>query len=394
MKRLSAALGAIVIFAAACGSDASDVLQELGLSAAEADCFASEYEARDLDINRVLRADEGELTEVEQQAVVEVASACVGGGADTTTDTSGDSDSNDDPDDDGPDDGTAASDTSGDNSDPNSGALSYDDLSLFERAFADGMIEEGVSTEAAVCIINEFGSADISLLEFMDVDAADEPTDEMLAAIFRCGDELIDAGAFDFSSPDPVTDGVTYGDDPEMDLLWDMCEVGDGEACDQLFFISPFGSDYEEFGNTCGFRFELSTVLCADELGGSTGGTSYGDDPLLDNLYDECSAGNMLSCDNLFIESPVDSEYETYGSTCGGVEPDTFGGCASDPMFYGDDVHFDGLYDSCGAGDMAACDELYLFSAMGSEYESYGSSCGEIATTEEFGSCEAVYGKT
>ncbi len=388
MKRLSAALGVMAIFAASCGSDASDVLQELGLSAAEADCFASEYEARDLDIDRVLRADEGELTDAEQQAVVEVASACVGGGADA--DNGGDSDdgsSNTDPSDTTPPD----SDTS-DDPDPKSSALSYDDLSLFEQAFADGMIEEGVSTEAAVCIINEFGAAGISLLEFMDIDSADEPTDEMLAAIFRCGDELIDAGAFDFSNPDPVTDASTYGDDPEMDLLWDMCEFGDGEACDELFFISPFGSDYEEFGNTCGFRFEPSTVLCADELGGSTGGSAYGDDPLLDSLYDECSAGNMLSCDNLYLESPIDSEYETYGSTCGGVEPDTFGGCATDPMFYGDDVYFDGLYDSCGDGDMAACDELYIFSAVGSEYETFGNLCGEITTTEEFGSCEAVYG--
>lgn len=58
----------------------------------------------------------------------------------------------------------------------------------------------------------------------------------------------------------------TYGDDPELDALWDACEDGDGKACDDLFFDSPFGSEYEEFGNTCGGRFEPYEVICEDEL--------------------------------------------------------------------------------------------------------------------------------
>jgi hypothetical protein len=50
-----------------------------------------------------------------------------------------------------------------------------------------------------------------------------------------------------------------YGDDAELDALYDACADGDGQACDDLFFQSPLGSDYEEFGNTCGGRgFEVS----------------------------------------------------------------------------------------------------------------------------------------
>lgn len=47
---------------------------------------------------------------------------------------------------------------------------------------------------------------------------------------------------------------ATYGSDPYLDGLWDECEAGDMGACDDLYMASPFGSEYEEFGDTCGER--------------------------------------------------------------------------------------------------------------------------------------------
>jgi hypothetical protein len=44
---------------------------------------------------------------------------------------------------------------------------------------------------------------------------------------------------------------------------------------------------------------------------------AYGDDPGLDRLWDECAAGNGKACDDLYQAAPVDSEYETFGYTCG-----------------------------------------------------------------------------
>jgi hypothetical protein len=39
-----------------------------------------------------------------------------------------------------------------------------------------------------------------------------------------------------------------YGDDPFFDRLWDKCEADDLEACEELFWESPVGSDYEAYG--------------------------------------------------------------------------------------------------------------------------------------------------
>lgn len=47
-------------------------------------------------------------------------------------------------------------------------------------------------------------------------------------------------------------DATHYGDNAYLDELWDGCEAGDMAACDTLYFESPFGSQYEEFGDNCG----------------------------------------------------------------------------------------------------------------------------------------------
>ena len=40
----------------------------------------------------------------------------------------------------------------------------------------------------------------------------------------------------------------------ELDELYDACDDGDMEACDDLYFEAPIGSDEEEFGSRCGDR--------------------------------------------------------------------------------------------------------------------------------------------
>ncbi|MFN2345594.1 MAG: hypothetical protein ABR616_07750 [Dermatophilaceae bacterium] len=47
--------------------------------------------------------------------------------------------------------------------------------------------------------------------------------------------------------PEPVVPAGSYGSDPALDRLQDDCAAGDMDACDDLFWESPYGSDYEAF---------------------------------------------------------------------------------------------------------------------------------------------------
>ncbi len=71
-------------------------------------------------------------------------------------------------------------------------------------------------------------------------------------------------------SPDEIPDtelaltdvAWTLGDDAALDDLWTRCEAGSGQACDDLFELSPIGSDYEDFGVSCGRR--PNVLHCAE----------------------------------------------------------------------------------------------------------------------------------
>ena len=61
------------------------------------------------------------------------------------------------------------------------------------------------------------------------------------------------------------------------------------------------------------------------------------------------------------------------------------------PYTLGDDGGgpLDVLYDQCVAGDMAACDTLYVQSPQGSDYELTASLCGGTVAEEQKGQCAA-----
>jgi hypothetical protein len=47
-----------------------------------------------------------------------------------------------------------------------------------------------------------------------------------------------------------------------------------------------------------------------------------GTDPALDQLAQECYDAEMQSCDDLYQQAPAGSEYEAYGDTCAGRQPE------------------------------------------------------------------------
>lgn len=95
---------------------------------------------------------------------------------------------------------------------------------------------------------------------------------------------------------------MTFGEDPYMDALYDQCGGGDMEACDELYMLSEAGSEYEEFGATCGATQAPGYEYWCSE---SSAWVDYDDtDAYLDELYGWCAAGDMASCDELYTVSP------------------------------------------------------------------------------------------
>ena len=119
-----------------------------------------------------------------------------------------------------------------------------------------------------VCIAEEM-VRDVGLIRLLELaGATGEARDASHPDAIAFGLELARAGEIcghpfaDFPG-DPSLGA--YGDDPLLDGLYDQCADGLGEACDVLFFESPFDSEYELFGVTCGGRFtvELAPLECA-----------------------------------------------------------------------------------------------------------------------------------
>lgn len=66
-------------------------------------------------------------------------------------------------------------------------------------------------------------------------------------------------------NPDTWDTGAqSYGDHPVLDGLWDSCATGAMDDCDELWWMSPEGSEYETFADTCGNRYE-GGYWCGEE---------------------------------------------------------------------------------------------------------------------------------
>ncbi len=119
-------------------------------------------------------------------------------------------------------------------------------------------------------------------------------------------------------------DGYVYGTNIIGDYLWDLCSDGVFWACDSLYALDsflPIGGEYTDFAATCGDQVEFIDEWCVAYFDALIP-VSYGDDPTLDGLYDECSQGNWYSCDLLYFASwgAEDDEYYQFAATCGNTE--------------------------------------------------------------------------
>lgn len=107
-------------------------------------------------------------------------------------------------------------------------------------------------------------------------------------------------------------------------------------------------------------------------------GPGTGNDVVLAALQSSCEAGDMVMCDLLYMSTPLGSELEAYGDSCGGRN-EPAGWCAE---VYDVDIDLDDLVGDCIGGDMLACDMAYMYSDIGSQEEAVGGSCGGLGKTE------------
>ena len=202
----------------------------------------------------------------------------------------------------------------------------------------------------------------------LDNDLSEEGTTKLFACMAFIGEENFLQDLMDGADEDVISSGGNYGDDPVLDDLYNQCADGDNQACDDLFWQSPSGSEYEAFGSNCGGRGGLCETFENDIP------FFYGEDDFLDNVYDQCADENDEACDDLFWQSVGGSQYGNFALTCGGR------GCQipmdGRSMNYGDNAYLDNLYDQCADGNDQACNDLYFQSFAGSEYEEFALTCG------------------
>ena len=184
---------------------------------------------------------------------------------------------------------------------------------------------------------------------------------EFLDALARCGislETLVELGRAAGSSDDQAAF------DEIVDAYRSDCADGDMLSCDLLYLSSPFGSDDEEFGATCGGRTDGSSANSCENLADPEDLTD--DQPTLEEIDDayreDCADGDMNACSELFVNSPPESDDER--------------------------LALDGLRAGCAEGEMVGCDLLFMYSPPGSEDEEFGATCGGRTDGLSLGVCE------
>ena len=261
---------------------------------------------------------------------------------------------------------------------------------------ADILVSElGIPQEEALCIGQNTSGDTYALFAQSIITPSDEISEEIEEALIEfleiateCGIDLLDAA-------DSIDEeAYTYGDDPTLDALWESCLNSSGtsnrEACDELYWNSPSGSEYEALGACLEAIWgEWDTTLgeCNDPF-------TYGDSPVLDELWERCLNGDTDVCTDLYFDAPYDSKYAQLGNCLNEIwgEWDTTLGECNDPFTYGDSPVLDELWERCVNGDTDVCDELYWSSPIDSDYSILGDCLLSEQREWDFESNECIFG--
>lgn len=137
-------------------------------------------------------------------------------------------------------------------------------LTALAGAVAGAAVAAVVASSLFMAGAQDMGEA---MGEAMGEEVADRMSDELGLGL---------GGAFGAPYPMPGSSGPVeqsepvapgeLGPDPVLDAYAQQCFTGDLQACDDLYYSSAPGSDYEEYGMSCGRRVEPGTVFVCTEL--------------------------------------------------------------------------------------------------------------------------------
>ena len=161
-----------------------------------------------------------------------------------------------------------------------------------ERLAIDRLVEAELSGDEERCILAGLADLGITAGRIVDGDLNADEDGEVLAATLECVDDLAAVEGFvDSFIAGAAAEGTALSRDEAR------CTIRALQADDQ-------------------------NAAIRDCLGERVDQGTFGDDPILDLLVEQCRRGNDLACDELFATSPIGSAYETFGRTCGGRHPD------------------------------------------------------------------------
>ena len=157
-----------------------------------------------------------------------------------------------------------------------------------------------------------------------DIDFNDDDTVELLVdALEELRDNVDDDDIADdfgtmiegFETLAEAVQDAGGDEDAELEVFTDP------EFEDLFLEFAAAGERIDEFTlDECGVTLDGETET-ESSGSGSGSGSSSGEDTSLEDFADDveaCEDGDMAVCDQLFLETPIDSEAETVGATCGG----------------------------------------------------------------------------
>ncbi len=144
------------------------------------------------------------------------------------------------------------------------------DVAAAFDAIVGGFAVEGdvVRSTLRISYGGEVESVDVSEPNLPALEFGELGTFEDLVEGATGGDDAQPIGGDTGTGIDPTAgEPFAFGDDPELDVLYTACADGDFVACDDLYFASPIGSEYEAFALTCGDRGADTSVSCVEQFG-------------------------------------------------------------------------------------------------------------------------------